>query len=74
MPTEAQIRQAEIMKKARAQKVADIPAALEQEQEQAEEVNNNVEIEVIGPEPDIFDKVVNNPNYSPERPQYHGGS
>ena len=45
--------------------MTDIPTAIEQEQ--VKEVNNNVEIEDIGPEPDIFDKVVNNPNYSPDR-------
>ena len=64
MPTEAQIRQAEIMKKARALKADEILTTAETA---APEVNNNVEVEDIGPEPDIFDEVVNNPNFYAEK-------
>ena len=59
LPTEAQIRQAEIMKKARTSQdrdpAQDIPPSMP---------DLSVQVEDIGPEQDIFDKVINNPDYN----------
>ena len=52
------------MKKARALKAEEILTTAETT---PVEVNNNVEIEDIGPEPDIFDEVVNNPDLYTEK-------
>ena len=60
-PTEAQVRQAEIMKKARGHAIASQVAANDLA------LMNQVTVEGLGPEPDIFDKIVNNPDYPNEQ-------
>ena len=64
-PAEAQLRQAEIMKKARGHALAAQVAAADLALMDGN--NNQVLIEDIGPEPDIFDKIVNNPDLPNEQ-------
>ena len=68
LPTEAQVKQAEIMKKARGYAIAAQVAEADLALGNIDNYNNNnaVEVEDIGPENDIFDEVVNNPNFPNE--------
>ena len=61
-PTEAQVRQAEIMKKARGHAIASQVAAND-----LALMSHPVTVEDIGPEPDIFDKIENNPEFPNEQ-------